>query len=131
MAEVLAANKVGIECPACGHTDSSVKDSRPAKNAISRRRVCAKCTVRFSTTEQVSSDMHVHMQGVAAVSLSDTANRMVAQAVRAKRALLQMTQQELAVRLGLSPYLVVRLERNGVVPAKLRDVVRSWLVDVK
>lgn len=130
MARVLDANSTGIECPACGCTDSGVKDSRPAKDSISRRRVCAKCNTRFTTTERVSMDMHVNMQGIAAVSLSETANRMIAQAVRAKRALLEMTQQELADRLGISPYLVVRLERNGVVQPKFREVVCRWLVDV-
>lgn len=41
----------GVPCPACGCTDSDVKDSRPHDGAIKRRRQCTKCGERFSTFE--------------------------------------------------------------------------------
>jgi transcriptional repressor NrdR len=44
-----------MRCPFCGHDDTQVKDSRPAEEgaAIRRRRICARCTQRFTTVERV------------------------------------------------------------------------------
>ena len=44
-----------MRCPFCGHSDSQVKDSRPAEDgaAIRRRRQCEACDARFSTFERV------------------------------------------------------------------------------
>ncbi|MBC6437173.1 MAG: transcriptional repressor NrdR [Rhodobacteraceae bacterium] len=44
-----------MRCPFCGHTDTQVKDSRPAEDhvAIRRRRFCPACGGRFTTYERV------------------------------------------------------------------------------
>ncbi|TNE27962.1 MAG: transcriptional repressor NrdR [Alphaproteobacteria bacterium] len=44
-----------MKCPFCGHTDTQVKDSRPAEEnaAIRRRRTCGDCNARFTTFERV------------------------------------------------------------------------------
>ena len=44
-----------MRCPFCGHTDTQVKDSRPAEDhvAIRRRRNCPACAGRFTTYERV------------------------------------------------------------------------------
>lgn len=42
-----------MRCPFCGSLDTQVKDSRPAEDAIRRRRVCADCAGRFTTFERV------------------------------------------------------------------------------
>lgn len=44
-----------MKCPACGHEDSQVKDSRPTEDgaAIRRRRQCEKCEARFTTFERI------------------------------------------------------------------------------
>lgn len=44
-----------MKCPFCGHTDTQVKDSRPAEEsaAIRRRRTCGECSARFTTFERV------------------------------------------------------------------------------
>ena len=44
-----------MRCPFCGHTDTQVKDSRPAEDhvAIRRRRFCPACGDRFTTYERV------------------------------------------------------------------------------
>lgn len=44
-----------MKCPACGHEESQVKDSRPTDDgaAIRRRRQCEACSVRFTTFERV------------------------------------------------------------------------------
>lgn len=42
-----------IKCPACGHTESKVLDSRPADGSIRRRRECMECQRRFTTYERV------------------------------------------------------------------------------
>ncbi len=46
-----------MKCPECGHIDTSVIDSRLAKegNAIRRRRECPKCNARFTTYERVEN----------------------------------------------------------------------------
>lgn len=42
-----------MKCPACGHQNSVVKDSRPQDNLIYRRRQClnTKCGRKWSTHE--------------------------------------------------------------------------------
>jgi transcriptional repressor NrdR len=44
-----------VRCPFCGIDDDRVIDSRPSEDgaAIRRRRVCARCTRRFTTFERV------------------------------------------------------------------------------
>ncbi len=44
-----------MKCPFCGHPNSRVVDSRPARNgrAIRRRRECLNCLERFTTYEQI------------------------------------------------------------------------------
>ncbi len=44
-----------MKCPACGHDDTQVKDSRPVEDGagIRRRRQCPKCDHRFTTFERV------------------------------------------------------------------------------
>lgn len=44
-----------MRCPKCSHPDTRVIDSRMGKNGFSirRRRVCAECDYRFSTTEEI------------------------------------------------------------------------------
>ena len=44
-----------MKCPACGHEDSQVKDSRPTEDgaAIRRRRQCEQCEARFTTFERI------------------------------------------------------------------------------
>ena len=46
-----------MKCPACGHPESKVLDSRPANegNSIRRRRECLKCQKRFTTLETIES----------------------------------------------------------------------------
>jgi hypothetical protein len=43
--------ETGAICPSCGHHLSMVNDSRQGKGLIRRRRVCAKCGVRWTTVE--------------------------------------------------------------------------------
>lgn len=42
-------------CPFCGHSETSVKDSRPSEDgsAIRRRRACPECGARFTTFERI------------------------------------------------------------------------------
>lgn len=44
-----------MRCPYCSHTDTQVKDSRPAEDnqSIRRRRACNACGGRFTTFERV------------------------------------------------------------------------------
>ncbi len=44
-----------MRCPYCGHSDTAVKDSRPAEEdtAVRRRRGCEACGGRFTTFERV------------------------------------------------------------------------------
>jgi transcriptional repressor NrdR len=44
-----------MRCPFCGHSETQVKDSRPAEDAaaIRRRRFCPNCGARFTTFERV------------------------------------------------------------------------------
>ncbi len=44
-----------MRCPFCGHSESQVKDSRPAEDgaSIRRRRLCPECGGRFTTFERV------------------------------------------------------------------------------
>jgi transcriptional repressor NrdR len=44
-----------MRCPACGHTDSRVLESRSAESgqSIRRRRECLKCVQRFTTYERI------------------------------------------------------------------------------
>ena len=44
-----------MHCPFCNHSDSKVIDSRESGGGIRRRRECAKCSLRFTTYEQVQS----------------------------------------------------------------------------
>lgn len=129
--EVLVANKPGIQCPACGHTESCVYITGRADNAISRRRKCDSCGERFGTIEHATRSPGIFLQGVAAVSLSETANKLIAQAIKTKRAALLMTQKDLATRLGVSPHTVTQIERTGVLLPKLQQVVCSWLLSDK
>lgn len=43
-----------MRCPACGHPESRVVDSRPSEDgsAIRRRRACLECGARFTTYER-------------------------------------------------------------------------------
>ena len=43
-----------MRCPACGHLESKVVDSRPAEDGsfIRRRRECLSCSTRFTTYER-------------------------------------------------------------------------------
>lgn len=49
--------KYVMKCPACGHPDSKVIDSRPVSEgaSIRRRRECLVCKKRFTTFEMVES----------------------------------------------------------------------------
>ena len=40
-----------MQCPACNAPDSRVRDSRPGVRSVTRRRECAACGHRWSTTE--------------------------------------------------------------------------------
>jgi transcriptional repressor NrdR len=44
-----------MRCPFCGHSDTSVKDSRTTEDdsAIRRRRFCGECGSRFTTFERI------------------------------------------------------------------------------
>lgn len=44
-----------MRCPFCGHSDTSVKDSRTADDhsSIKRRRFCGECGSRFTTFERI------------------------------------------------------------------------------
>ncbi|MFA7332567.1 MAG: transcriptional regulator NrdR [Candidatus Delongbacteria bacterium] len=44
-----------MRCPACGHDEDRVLDSRPARDgaAIRRRRECSSCQTRFTTWEYI------------------------------------------------------------------------------
>ncbi|MBR2592301.1 MAG: transcriptional repressor NrdR [Oscillospiraceae bacterium] len=44
-----------MKCPYCGEEDTRVIDSRPADNAIRRRRQCEGCGKRFTTYEKVET----------------------------------------------------------------------------
>ncbi len=46
-----------MKCPACGHIDSKVIDSRPVEdgNSIKRRRECLACQKRFTTFEIIET----------------------------------------------------------------------------
>ncbi|MEM2974284.1 MAG: transcriptional regulator NrdR [Candidatus Micrarchaeia archaeon] len=46
-----------MKCPYCGHTETSVVDSRDANglSAVRRRRECVKCGKRFTTYERIES----------------------------------------------------------------------------
>ena len=44
-----------MKCPFCGHDSSRVIDSRPAEDAIRRRRQCEKCGKRFTTYENLET----------------------------------------------------------------------------
>jgi transcriptional repressor NrdR len=48
---------VVVRCPACGHADTRVVDSREAEDgeSIRRRRACDKCGERFTTRERSES----------------------------------------------------------------------------
>lgn len=46
----------GVQCPACGHTDLQVKDSRPMAYGIRRRRRCTLCGLRCTTVEVLKQD---------------------------------------------------------------------------
>ena len=46
----------GLRCPQCGHDVLDVKDSRPARSWIRRRRRCARCDARFTTREMIVGD---------------------------------------------------------------------------
>jgi transcriptional repressor NrdR len=48
-------------CPSCKHTDNKVIDSRltEAGIAIRRRRVCLKCSRRFTTKERVEEELRL------------------------------------------------------------------------
>jgi transcriptional repressor NrdR len=42
-----------VQCPNCGG-DTTVSETRPARHALRRRRVCTSCKQRFTTLEQVA-----------------------------------------------------------------------------
>lgn len=44
-----------MKCPYCGDEDIRVIDSRPAENAIRRRRQCGACEKRFTTYERIET----------------------------------------------------------------------------
>jgi transcriptional repressor NrdR len=44
-----------MQCPYCGHSESRVTDSRDSDDGIRRRRECALCSLRFSTSERVQT----------------------------------------------------------------------------
>jgi len=44
-----------MDCPACGHWDSLVDDSRGYASHVWRRRVCQRCEHTFDTTECVAA----------------------------------------------------------------------------
>jgi hypothetical protein len=46
----------GIRCPACGHNESMVKDSRAMSYGIRRRRKCMLCGLRCTTVEVLKQD---------------------------------------------------------------------------
>lgn len=47
-----------MRCPACGHPESKVVDSRPSDDnaSIRRRRECLSCSYRFTTYERASDN---------------------------------------------------------------------------
>ena len=47
-----------MRCPACGHTESKVVDSRPSEDgsSIRRRRECLSCGRRFTTYERLGEN---------------------------------------------------------------------------
>lgn len=46
----------GVRCPACGHSESTVVDSRAASYGIRRRRRCKLCGLRSTTVEVLKED---------------------------------------------------------------------------
>jgi hypothetical protein len=50
----VTAEGIGLLCYVCGSRYLAVKDSRPSRNAIRRRRRCLGCGARFTTFEIMS-----------------------------------------------------------------------------
>jgi hypothetical protein len=44
----------GLSCFVCGEHKLDVRDSRPSRNAVRRRRRCARCGAKFTTFEIMS-----------------------------------------------------------------------------
>jgi transcriptional repressor NrdR len=49
----ICCGDVGMRCPWCGSQQDKVVDSRPAGEAIRRRRQCLSCDRRFTTFERI------------------------------------------------------------------------------
>lgn len=45
-----------VECPACGHSESFVIDSRRTNTSQRRRRECMQCSIRWTTYEVSEAD---------------------------------------------------------------------------
>ena len=52
----IAHERAGIVCPVCGAGEHGVKDSRPARGTIRRRRKCQSCNHRW-TTYEIAADL--------------------------------------------------------------------------
>jgi hypothetical protein len=50
----MPGNTPGLTCYGCGGRFLAVKDSRPSRNAVRRRRKCVGCGLRFTTFEIMS-----------------------------------------------------------------------------
>src|SRR5439155_25121199 len=45
-----------MRCPFCGSEPTRVKDTRPCKGEMIRKRVCEGCSRRFSTAERITAE---------------------------------------------------------------------------
>jgi len=94
-----------MKCPACGHEEDRVIDSRPARDgsAIRRRRECSFCATRFTTYEFVEGTQLT-------VVKSDGSREVYSRAKLARgleRALSKRAHTEEEIR-----ELVLRIERT-------------------
>ena len=51
-------------CPNCGGAQTNVLDSRPSASGVRRRRCCAECDCRFTTTESLKEQLPVELDAI-------------------------------------------------------------------
>ncbi len=59
----------GIRCPSCGSSDLRVRRTTPSKDYILRRRKCAACGTRITTTEREFHTPPVTGDGLLKISI--------------------------------------------------------------
>jgi transcriptional repressor NrdR len=117
-----------MQCPKCRHIETRVIDSRSSSNSIKRRRICAVCSYRFTTIEEVLvTDLFVEKRNGTKESFDQNKLEMGIRKAFNKRAIDEFKIREIMQRIVED---ILKPDQNLIKSTKIGKIVLKNLKNV-